>query len=72
MPHGQFCQFLCPNSRLRQVFCQYGRSRSVAGAAALTAAGVRDVRVLEGGIEAYAAVDSTVPKYAKYTPNFKF
>jgi hypothetical protein len=30
------------------------------------------LQVLEGGIEAYSAVDPSVPKYPKYTPNFKF
>ena len=29
-------------------------------------------QILEGGIEAYSGVDPSVPKYAKYTPNFKF
>ena len=29
-------------------------------------------QILEGGIEAYSAVDASVPTYPKYTPNFKF
>ena len=29
-------------------------------------------QILEGGIEAYSAVDASVPKYPKYTPTFKF
>jgi Flp pilus assembly protein TadG len=29
-------------------------------------------QILEGGIEAYSAVDPSVPIYSKYTPTFKF
>ena len=29
-------------------------------------------QILEGGIEAYSAVDASVPRYPKYTPTFKF
>lgn len=42
------------------VICQHGRARSNAAAAKLQAACVAEVSILEGGIEAYAAVDSTV------------
>jgi hypothetical protein len=33
---------------------------------------IAGAQILEGGIEAFSAVDPSVPKYAKYTPNFKF
>ena len=63
---------LCGSCDTPQVLCQYGRSRSVAGAKILSEAGCSSVKILQDGIDGLAKVDSTISPYPKYTPAFKF
>ena len=81
-PHSTL-QVICQHGRARSVAgAAKLRGAGVADVKARHACLARDfssaadtwraAQILEGGIEAYSGVDPSVPKYAKYTPNFKF